>query len=514
MAHNSEYTLPARAAMPASRFSSMTTPLPEPDTSLTAPTPTPRRPSIPSPASAPTTAPSKRRESRPSRGTKRQTPPADDAADADGEGDKDTGPAAKKPKGKSKKKKAAGDDDSAPRDDEAERRKKLENSERAYVAASRRSDRSIEARLESAREASRIHKQRCGRGLKITEEAVVNEEQYLSEDDGATLQARMTSWLAVTYGTRAYVDYVLHGGGGAANAWADQPAAFFQYQPPPQVRGSRDEGKKAEEERGTTPRESAGQQYNSPAAASTPQPQTQAQSRPQTHVQQQAQPQTYAQQQSYPQPEHYSPASYTPAYRSPAPRHASSGYPTPVAQHSNMATPVPQHSNITTPTSATAGPGQGPYEPAPQYHNAAPAPYQKQEAQGQGQSYQTSLQQSDPHAQHPEQHNGGYWGHQGYSHPLTPQLPLNAMQFTSQTAGVDRPADLKLKTYSAAPHSVTGVEDQSGKTWAAPGGAGLGVQWDGQGGGVQLTPGSILSQIAGDFNEGLSWDDWVGDWTI
>lgn len=52
----------------------------------------------------------------------------------------------------------------------------------AYIAASRRSDRSIEARLESARRASEIHKRRCGRGLKVTEEAVMNEEMYEEED--------------------------------------------------------------------------------------------------------------------------------------------------------------------------------------------------------------------------------------------------------------------------------------------------------------------------------------------
>jgi hypothetical protein len=57
-----------------------------------------------------------------------------------------------------------------------------ENQERAYIAASRRSDRSIEARLESARRASEIHKRRCGRGLRVTEEAVLNEEMYEEED--------------------------------------------------------------------------------------------------------------------------------------------------------------------------------------------------------------------------------------------------------------------------------------------------------------------------------------------
>ncbi|KAK5662567.1 hypothetical protein OQA88_8480 [Cercophora sp. LCS_1] len=58
-----------------------------------------------------------------------------------------------------------------------------ENQERAYIAASRRSDRSIEARLQSARMASEIHKKRTGKGFKITEEIVRKEEMYEEEDD-------------------------------------------------------------------------------------------------------------------------------------------------------------------------------------------------------------------------------------------------------------------------------------------------------------------------------------------
>lgn len=54
---------------------------------------------------------------------------------------------------------------------------------RAYIAASRRSDRSLEARIESARRASEIHKKRTGRALRVTEQDVVNEEMYSEEDD-------------------------------------------------------------------------------------------------------------------------------------------------------------------------------------------------------------------------------------------------------------------------------------------------------------------------------------------
>ncbi|KAL6852685.1 hypothetical protein ACO1O0_007233 [Amphichorda felina] len=57
-----------------------------------------------------------------------------------------------------------------------------ENQERAYIAASRRQDRSIEARIQSARMASEIHKARTGKGFIISEEIVRNEEMY-EEDE-------------------------------------------------------------------------------------------------------------------------------------------------------------------------------------------------------------------------------------------------------------------------------------------------------------------------------------------
>ena len=61
---------------------------------------------------------------------------------------------------------------------------------RAYIAASRRSDRSLEARLESAKRASDIHKRRTGRSLRVTESDVINEEMYEEEDDDLPLQYR------------------------------------------------------------------------------------------------------------------------------------------------------------------------------------------------------------------------------------------------------------------------------------------------------------------------------------
>lgn len=53
---------------------------------------------------------------------------------------------------------------------------------RAYIAASRRRDRSIEARLESARRASELHQERTGKRFKITEKIVIEEEMYEEED--------------------------------------------------------------------------------------------------------------------------------------------------------------------------------------------------------------------------------------------------------------------------------------------------------------------------------------------
>ncbi|KAG9249501.1 uncharacterized protein F5Z01DRAFT_697815 [Emericellopsis atlantica] len=65
------------------------------------------------------------------------------------------------------------------------------NQERAYVAASRRQDRSIEARVQSARMASEIHKKRTGKGLRVTEEIVRREEMYKEEEDDLPRSLRM-----------------------------------------------------------------------------------------------------------------------------------------------------------------------------------------------------------------------------------------------------------------------------------------------------------------------------------
>lgn len=61
-------------------------------------------------------------------------------------------------------------------------RSKSENTERAFIAASRRNDRSLEARVVSALQASKVHKERTGKALKITEDIVKAEEMYEEED--------------------------------------------------------------------------------------------------------------------------------------------------------------------------------------------------------------------------------------------------------------------------------------------------------------------------------------------
>ncbi|TKA72911.1 hypothetical protein B0A49_08439 [Cryomyces minteri] len=65
-----------------------------------------------------------------------------------------------------------------------------ENQERAYIAASRRSDRTLGARIQSARRASEVHKRRTGRSLRITEQDVTNEEMYEEEYDNLPMQYR------------------------------------------------------------------------------------------------------------------------------------------------------------------------------------------------------------------------------------------------------------------------------------------------------------------------------------
>ncbi|KAH7247844.1 hypothetical protein MRS44_010686 [Fusarium solani] len=60
--------------------------------------------------------------------------------------------------------------------------------ERAYIAASRRTDRSAKARMESALMASEIHKKRTGKRLQVTEDIVMSDAPYEEEQDSPRLQ--------------------------------------------------------------------------------------------------------------------------------------------------------------------------------------------------------------------------------------------------------------------------------------------------------------------------------------
>ncbi|KAJ5852098.1 uncharacterized protein N7529_011483 [Penicillium soppii] len=62
-------------------------------------------------------------------------------------------------------------------------RSREENQERAFIAASRRKDRSLDARLESANRASMLHKKRTGKGFHITKDIVEKEAMYEEVDE-------------------------------------------------------------------------------------------------------------------------------------------------------------------------------------------------------------------------------------------------------------------------------------------------------------------------------------------
>ncbi|KAK4653636.1 hypothetical protein QC762_508660 [Podospora pseudocomata] len=76
----------------------------------------------------------------------------------------------------------------------------LENKERAYVAASRRMDRSLEDRLKSAHQASEVHFQRTGKRFKITKE---NVEKGLWYDEIDDLPRHRLAEHTMDYQTRA-----------------------------------------------------------------------------------------------------------------------------------------------------------------------------------------------------------------------------------------------------------------------------------------------------------------------
>ena len=99
----------------------------------------------------------------------------------------------------------------------------------------------MEARVESARRASEIHKRRTGRSLRVTEQDVINEEMYEEEEDDlpsqyrrltAHLQTnstafnqRLAAYLTGQIGVRSAVDQYL------SNSYAQQFPNVQQFQP-------------------------------------------------------------------------------------------------------------------------------------------------------------------------------------------------------------------------------------------------------------------------------------------
>ena len=66
---------------------------------------------------------------------------------------------------------------------------------RAYLAASRRTDRGLNARMQSARRASEIHQKRTGKALRVTEALVLNEALYEEITDISTQRRRWRAHL-------------------------------------------------------------------------------------------------------------------------------------------------------------------------------------------------------------------------------------------------------------------------------------------------------------------------------
>ncbi|KAK4893186.1 hypothetical protein LTR49_028518 [Elasticomyces elasticus] len=119
-----------------------------------------------------------------------------------------------------------------------------ENRERAYIAASRRSDRGLEARIESARRASEIHKRRTGRTLRVTEQDVINEEIYEEErDDLPTQYQRMTDYLrnATADFNHVHMPQVIDDAGLVEMRTNCQLQSLVQEASPPYMRASQEQ---------------------------------------------------------------------------------------------------------------------------------------------------------------------------------------------------------------------------------------------------------------------------------
>ncbi|KAF1738499.1 hypothetical protein CRV24_000425 [Beauveria bassiana] len=105
----------------------------------------------------------------------------------------------------------------------------LENRERAYIAASRRTDRSLEARYQSALMASEVHKKRTGKSLRITHKIVKNEGMYEEEEQGLPhswrLPSHRTKQRAMSQ-TDAYIAALIARKSGMDNSFQTNNASF------------------------------------------------------------------------------------------------------------------------------------------------------------------------------------------------------------------------------------------------------------------------------------------------
>jgi len=107
-----------------------------------------------------------------------------------------------------------------------------ENQERAYIAASRRADRDIEHRIRSALKASECRRKRTGRGLKITREAVMGDEQYESEDDDhAVRRYSMPAATGLSSNNNNNQPYMQSSPNRAADRYAEVDALFAKHFP-------------------------------------------------------------------------------------------------------------------------------------------------------------------------------------------------------------------------------------------------------------------------------------------
>lgn len=223
-----------------------------------------------------------------------------------------------------------------------------ENQERAYIAASRRTDRSLEARVQSARMASEIHKRRTGKSFRISEEIVLKEEMYEEEDDDLPRSYRIlgpnmqTGSAEMNYRVDAFLSNKVAMSAMLARTndeWRQNEVnKLFDQMFPNACYNS---------QRAAASRNSPGAQQPQPQQQQMPQPQQQQQ-------QQQHMPQQFQQMQPQPQQQHPNYAQAQQYYGQASPHHART-FSTPTPAHCPPPTEfVRQDSGVGLPTSPTS----------------------------------------------------------------------------------------------------------------------------------------------------------------